>query len=126
MRSTMSIPHLCQTFTDEEGNVVLRREVKTIKGTYNSFSQNLSKGADQVEGDGEVVIQSEISPAQFEEYLAKFRAAITRHGRTAPFKNVRVRIRNSKGDETAGDSVVPSTPTTTGGIPQSVLIQKGT
>jgi RHS repeat-associated protein len=114
------------TFTDEEGNVVLRREVKTIKGTYNSFSQNLSKGADQVEGDGEVVIQSEISPAQFEEYLAKFRAAITRHGRTAPFKNVRVRIRNSKGNETAGDSVVPSTPTTTGGIPQSVLIQKGT
>jgi RHS repeat-associated protein len=103
------------TFTDQNGNVVLRREVKTIKGSYNSFDQNLAKGAKQVEGDGEVEIQGEISPAQFEEYLTKFRRLVNSRRQTAKYRNVRVRVRNSRGEDVGESSVLPSTGTGTSG-----------
>lgn len=95
-------------FKDADGNVVLRREVKTIKGTYNSFNQQLRKGAGQVKEDGEVEIQAEISPAEFEQYLTRFRKQIKSLRRESKYRNVRVRVRNSRGDEIGSEPVVPS------------------
>jgi RHS repeat-associated protein len=97
-------------FKDANGNVVLRREVKTFKGTYNSFDSNLSKGAGQVEGDGEVVMQGDITPEQFEQYLDRFRGSIRSKGKTSQFSKVRVRVVNSRGDTIGQAPVVEPEP----------------
>jgi RHS repeat-associated protein len=106
------------TFKDADGNVVLRREIKTINGTYNSFDKNLQKGAEQVKESGEVEIQGDISPAQFEQYLTKFRRLVKSRGREAKYQHVRVRVRNSRGDEVGSEPVIPSSHADNQGIQQ--------
>jgi hypothetical protein len=45
-----------------------------MQGSYTSFENALKGGAKQAEGDGEVVIQGDISRGDFEGYLNRFRA----------------------------------------------------
>ena len=45
------------TFRNANGDVVLRREVKSVEGNANSFNRQLSHAADQIGRDGEVWVQ---------------------------------------------------------------------
>jgi RHS repeat-associated protein len=81
-------------FRDGDGNVIFRREVKAVGGKFSNFQDAISKGAEQVDGDGEVFIQEDISSDQFDHYLNEFRRtrANADPAKLAKYTNVTVRV----------------------------------
>jgi hypothetical protein len=91
--------------------VVLRREVKTMRGSYSSFENAMKESQPQIQGDGEVVIQGDITPEQFETYLAKFRRVTRSQGNAPKYAHVRIKVVNSQGDTIgSGPAIEPDVP----------------
>lgn len=63
-------------FVDEAGNTVLKREVKSVEGGYNSFNSSLKKGLQQAGSDGEVFMQVK-SGTDVESWLSRYRGSRT-------------------------------------------------
>lgn len=83
-------------FRDADGNVVLRREVKSIDGNANSFNTDMSKAAKQVEYNGEVYVQAPAG-TNGKEWVDYFRNWRQQPGALDKYKNVRVKIVDPNG-----------------------------
>lgn len=68
-------------FIDNLGNVILQREVKVHTGDLSSLSSRVSKGASQVNYNGEVFVQisSSIDIPAFFSHFSKYRANIVKY-----------------------------------------------
>jgi hypothetical protein len=84
-------------FVDENGNVVLRRENKSIGGEYNSFKGQLSHAAlEQLNGRGEVWIQ--VRPGtDVDSWIRRWQGSRT-DGRLADYADVKVIFRDPDGN----------------------------
>jgi RHS repeat-associated protein len=89
-------------FTDSNGNVVLRREVKTVGEGEQKTANAIETGARQVYDDGEVLIQvpEGTTAAEARAGLRKFQTENVNRNRNngRDFSKVRVRIVTPKGD----------------------------
>ena len=91
------VPGADVTFRDADGDVVLRREVKSIEGNANSFNRELSRAADQIGRDGEVWVQ--VPPGtDVEGFVRTFQRNRTDE-RLADYQDVSVVFRDPDGSD---------------------------
>jgi len=83
-------------FVDDNGDVVLRRENKSISGGYNSFNSAIDKAKDQIDYNGEVWIQ--VRPCtEVDSWIHRWQGTRT-DARLGEYTNVDVVFRDTNGN----------------------------